>query len=106
MYVEGGGIQHIAALQAMQLSDPNRNWEIYSNWADSIRLSPVVTKQTVRESEISSFLNFKSMLDYQIIQRSISLVLAAASAVRAGEGGSVCWGEEALPSQGHRAVPY
>ncbi|XP_074493748.1 complement component C7 [Sebastes fasciatus] len=48
VYVEGGGIQHIAALQAMQLSDPNRNWEIYSNWADSIRLSPVVTKQTLR----------------------------------------------------------
>ncbi|XP_076586996.1 complement component C7 [Chaetodon auriga] len=46
--VEGGGIQHIAALKTMQLSDPNRNWEMYSNWADSVRSSPQVTKRKLR----------------------------------------------------------
>lgn len=34
-----------------------------------------------------------------------TIVSPAAAAVRAGEGGSVCWFEEALPSQGHRSVP-
>lgn len=46
--VEGGGIQHIAALKTMQLADPNRNWEMYSNWADSVRSFPQVTKQKLR----------------------------------------------------------
>lgn len=47
--VEGGDIQYVAALNAMQLSDPNKNWEIYSNWADSVRSFPQVTKQKVKE---------------------------------------------------------
>lgn len=47
--VEGGGIQHVAALKAMHLSDPNKNWEMYSNWADSVRSFPQVTKQKVKE---------------------------------------------------------
>lgn len=46
--VEGGGISHIAALTTMQLSDPGKNWELYSNWADSIRSFPQVTKQKLR----------------------------------------------------------
>lgn len=47
--VEGGDIQYIAALNAMQLSNQNKNWEIYSNWADSVRSFPQVTKQKVKE---------------------------------------------------------
>ncbi|XP_029295538.1 complement component C7 isoform X2 [Cottoperca gobio] len=46
--VQGGGIEHIAALKGLLLSDPDRNWEIYSNWAESIRSFPLVTKQTLR----------------------------------------------------------
>ncbi|KAK9522900.1 hypothetical protein VZT92_019337 [Zoarces viviparus] len=46
--VQGGGVQHIAALQAMRLSDPDRNWEMFSNWAESVRSSPEVIKQTLR----------------------------------------------------------
>ncbi|KAG7454191.1 complement component C7-like [Solea senegalensis] len=46
--VEGGGIQHIAGLKALQLNDPSKNWEMYSNWADSIRYFPQVTKQKLR----------------------------------------------------------
>lgn len=60
--VLGGGIQHIAALKGMQLSNPERNWEMFSNWAESVRTFPDVTKQTVRETEIST-LNYKTMLD-------------------------------------------
>ncbi|XP_017286761.1 complement component C7 isoform X2 [Kryptolebias marmoratus] len=43
--VEGGGITHIAALNRIQLDDPNKNWEMYSNWADSVRSFPQVIKQ-------------------------------------------------------------
>eukprot|EP00066_Takifugu_rubripes_P008599 XP_003974907.2 PREDICTED: complement component C7-like [Takifugu rubripes] len=46
--VDGGGVQHIAALKTMNLDDPNRNWEMYSNWADSVRSFPQVTKQKLR----------------------------------------------------------
>lgn len=46
--VQGGGIQQIAALEGMGLSDPDRNWEMYSNWAESVRSFPKVIKQTVR----------------------------------------------------------
>ncbi|KAK5871044.1 hypothetical protein PBY51_003946 [Eleginops maclovinus] len=46
--VQGGGIQQIAALQGMQLSDPDRNWEMYSNWAESVRSFPQFTKQMLR----------------------------------------------------------
>ncbi|XP_031160863.1 complement component C7 [Sander lucioperca] len=46
--VQGGGIQQIAALEGMGLSDPDRNWEMYSNWAESVRSFPKVIKQTLR----------------------------------------------------------
>ncbi|XP_020502100.2 complement component C7 isoform X1 [Labrus bergylta] len=46
--VEGGGIEHIAALKRLNLDDPKRNWEMYSNWADSVRSFPKVTKQKLR----------------------------------------------------------
>ncbi|XP_040898354.1 complement component C7-like [Toxotes jaculatrix] len=46
--VEGGDIEHITALKSMQLSDPGRNWEMYSNWADSVRSFPQVIKQKLR----------------------------------------------------------
>uniref|UniRef100_UPI0037E76B72 complement component C7 n=1 Tax=Semicossyphus pulcher TaxID=241346 RepID=UPI0037E76B72 len=46
--VEGGGVSHIAALKRLQLNDPNRNWEMYSNWADSIRSFPQVIKKKLR----------------------------------------------------------
>ncbi|KAA8592996.1 hypothetical protein FQN60_018451 [Etheostoma spectabile] len=46
--VQGGGPQYIAALQRMQLSDPSRNWEMYSNWAESVRSFPKVIKQKLR----------------------------------------------------------
>lgn len=85
VYVDGGGPQFIAALQSMQFDNPERNWEMYSNWADSITSFPKVIKQKVRGSKRSS-MNFKSlnsMLDllcmdfrvsnYQTIQPSIPL---------------------------------
>uniref|UniRef100_H3C1J3 Complement component C7 n=1 Tax=Tetraodon nigroviridis TaxID=99883 RepID=H3C1J3_TETNG len=46
--VVGGGVQHSAALSTMSLDDPNKNWEMYSNWADSVRSFPQVTKQKLR----------------------------------------------------------
>ncbi|XP_056275796.1 complement component C7 isoform X1 [Pseudoliparis swirei] len=46
--VLGGDIQFIAGLTNMQLSDPDRNWEMYSNWAESVRYFPDVVKQTLR----------------------------------------------------------
>lgn len=58
--VVGGDVQFIAPLKLMQADNPAKNWEIYSNWADSVRSFPKVTKQKVRESQTSS-LNF--MLD-------------------------------------------
>uniref|UniRef100_A0A3Q3VSR5 Complement component C7 n=1 Tax=Mola mola TaxID=94237 RepID=A0A3Q3VSR5_MOLML len=46
--VRGGGLQHIAALTSMSLDEPNKNREMYSNWAHSIQSFPDVTKQKVR----------------------------------------------------------
>uniref|UniRef100_A0A3Q0R5G1 Complement component C7 n=1 Tax=Amphilophus citrinellus TaxID=61819 RepID=A0A3Q0R5G1_AMPCI len=46
--VEGGGVSHIAALKRMSLAYPDRNWEMYSNWADSVRSFPQVVKQKLR----------------------------------------------------------
>lgn len=54
--VDGGGVQHIAALSTMSLDNPNRNWEMYSNWADSVRSFPQVTKQKV-SGEISKIMS-------------------------------------------------
>lgn len=51
--VEGGGIEHVNSLKAMQLSDPAKNWQMYSNWADSVRSFPKVIKQQVSTSKIS-----------------------------------------------------
>lgn len=57
--VDGGGVQHIAGLQTMSLDDPNKNWEMYSNWADSVRSFPKVIKQKVRGTQREI-----SMLDF------------------------------------------
>uniref|UniRef100_A0A3Q1IVF6 Complement component C7 n=1 Tax=Anabas testudineus TaxID=64144 RepID=A0A3Q1IVF6_ANATE len=48
VYVDGGDVKHIAALKSMALTDPAKNWEIYSNWADSIRSFPQITNQKLR----------------------------------------------------------
>lgn len=56
--VVGGGIQHSAALKTMQLDDQNKNWEMYSNWADSIRHFPQVIKQKV-DASLNGFLNIQ-----------------------------------------------
>lgn len=50
--VEGGGLSHSAALQRMQLDDASKNWEMYSNWADSIRSFPKIIKQKVEKTHI------------------------------------------------------
>ncbi|KAF3695670.1 Complement component C7 Precursor [Channa argus] len=46
--VEGGDGKHIAALMNIQLSDPEKNWLMYSNWADSVRSFPKIIKQKLR----------------------------------------------------------
>ncbi|XP_034547042.1 complement component C7 isoform X2 [Notolabrus celidotus] len=46
--VVGGGVEYIAVLQRLELNDPDKNWEMYSNWADSIRSFPRVTKKKLR----------------------------------------------------------
>ncbi|XP_045890547.1 complement component C7 [Micropterus dolomieu] len=46
--VQGGGIEHIAPLENMQVADPDKNWEMYSNWAESVRSFPKVIKQKLR----------------------------------------------------------
>lgn len=55
--VLGGSVQHIAALKAMDLDQPDENWEMYSNWADSIRSFPQVIKKTVNNTATSGYLN-------------------------------------------------
>ncbi|XP_053277557.1 complement component C7 [Pleuronectes platessa] len=42
--VEGGGVEHVAALTTMQLNDPDINWEMYSNWSESVGSFPKVIK--------------------------------------------------------------
>ncbi|KAG8011923.1 Complement component C7 [Nibea albiflora] len=46
--VNGGGTQQIAALVTVDFRNPNKNWEMYSNWADSVRSFPKVTQQKLR----------------------------------------------------------
>ncbi|KAF7665354.1 hypothetical protein LDENG_00145950 [Lucifuga dentata] len=46
--VEGGDIQHVAALKNMDLNDVNKNWEMYTDWAESVRSFPQVIKQKLR----------------------------------------------------------
>uniref|UniRef100_A0A3B4Y6I9 Complement component C7 n=1 Tax=Seriola lalandi dorsalis TaxID=1841481 RepID=A0A3B4Y6I9_SERLL len=46
--VEGGDPQYGIPLEAMRPYDQNRNQELYSNWADSIRSFPKVTKKKLR----------------------------------------------------------
>lgn len=46
--IAGGAPAHIAALGNMQPDTLDKNWEMYSNWADSIRSFPKVTKQKLR----------------------------------------------------------
>lgn len=45
--VLGGSSANIAAMEVMDLDNPDENWEKYSNWADSIRSFPQVIKKTV-----------------------------------------------------------
>lgn len=67
--VVGGGVEYIGPLKLMQASDPARNWQLYSNWADSVRSFPKVTKKKVRENKTSS-LNL--MLDLLYVHFSLS----------------------------------
>ncbi|XP_076005639.1 complement component C7 [Genypterus blacodes] len=46
--VDGGSLQHIAALKTMDLNNLERNWAIYSSWAESVRSFPEVIKQKLR----------------------------------------------------------
>ncbi|XP_068167539.1 complement component C7 [Antennarius striatus] len=46
--VKGGGISQIAQLETMKPADVEKNWESYSNWADSVRSFPQVTNQKLR----------------------------------------------------------
>lgn len=112
----GGSPQHSAALQVMDLDQPDANWEKYSNWADSIRSFPQVIKKTVSETAPYGRLRpFSVIFMFQrpvkgassapFVTFSLSLRRSAAAAVRAGERGSVCRDEEGLPPPSHRAVP-
>ncbi|CDQ90252.1 unnamed protein product [Oncorhynchus mykiss] len=46
--VEGGATAHIAALKALDLNTPGRNWDMYKNWAESVRTFPAVIKRKMR----------------------------------------------------------
>lgn len=46
--VKGGDVSHTAALERINLDYPDRNWEMYSNWADSVGSFPQVIKQKVK----------------------------------------------------------
>lgn len=46
--LEGGDPQHIAALKRMDLTNWDESWEMYSNWAESVRSFPQVVKQKLR----------------------------------------------------------
>ena len=45
---EGGGVEGVAALTTMQLNDPDNNWEMYSNWSESVSSFPKVIKQKLQ----------------------------------------------------------
>ena len=42
-----GGL-HITGLYHLDLTQPERNWRAYTDWADSVTSFPVVLKQKVR----------------------------------------------------------
>ncbi|KAI4820257.1 hypothetical protein KUCAC02_028241 [Chaenocephalus aceratus] len=46
--VKGGGSEQTAALMLIQPSSPDSNWEVYSNWVESIGSFPDVMKKTLR----------------------------------------------------------
>lgn len=48
VFVDGGDPSHIEALKTMDLTDPKKNWELYSNWAESVRSFPQIIKQKLR----------------------------------------------------------
>ncbi|XP_071401707.1 complement component C7 [Centroberyx affinis] len=48
VYLEGGDSQHIAALMNMDLTNLDKNWEMYTNWAESVRSFPKIIKQKLR----------------------------------------------------------
>ena len=62
--VEGGGVEGVAALTTMQLNDPDNNWEMYSNWSESVSSFPKVIKQKVR----GNFQSLSIMLDSLFIK--------------------------------------
>ncbi|XP_029016569.1 complement component C7 [Betta splendens] len=46
--VVGGGTSQIAALQRLEVSTADKNWETYANWADSVGSFPQIIKQKFR----------------------------------------------------------
>ncbi|KAM9360672.1 complement component C7 [Symphorus nematophorus] len=46
--VEGGDAGYGTALRGIRFGNPDKNWEMYSNWAESVRSFPKVTKQKLR----------------------------------------------------------
>lgn len=46
--VVGGGLGHSAGLKRIHPDHLERNWEMYSNWADSVRSFPNIIKQKLR----------------------------------------------------------
>lgn len=117
MSVVGGDVKHIAALENIHLNTPENNWEIYSNWADSIRSFPQITKEKARKISSLKFQNINILLNLLCAFLGVNnttlrfsgvllstLLWAVAATVRACEGGPVRRGEEVLPAQSHRGV--
>ncbi|XP_041856265.1 complement component C7 [Melanotaenia boesemani] len=48
VFVDGGSVSHIEALKRMDLKDPKKNWDMYSNWAESVRSFPQIINQKLR----------------------------------------------------------
>ncbi|KAL0979084.1 hypothetical protein UPYG_G00180300 [Umbra pygmaea] len=46
--VEGGNTASIAALKALDLKNPSHNWNMFINWAESVRSYPDVIKGKIR----------------------------------------------------------
>lgn len=59
--VEGGATAHIAALKALDLNTPGKNWDMYKNWAESVRTFPAVIKRKVREVQEKDYCWMKTI---------------------------------------------
>uniref|UniRef100_A0AAY5KLV0 Complement component C7 n=1 Tax=Esox lucius TaxID=8010 RepID=A0AAY5KLV0_ESOLU len=46
--LEGGSNANIAALKSLDLTNPSGNWNLFKNWAESVRTFPTVIKQKIR----------------------------------------------------------